>query len=55
MARANKEYKSLNCKIDKGVSDKLEKFITDTKMSKTATVERALTEFIEKYNQTGKI
>ena len=55
MARANKEYKSLNCKIDKEVSDKLEKFIADTKMSKTATVERALTEFIEKYNQTGKI
>lgn len=55
MARTNKEYKSLNCKIDKEVSDKLEKFITDTKMSKTATVERALTEFIEKYNQTGKI
>lgn len=55
MARANKEYKNLNCKIDKGVSDKLEKFIEDTKMSKTATVERALTEFIEKYNKTGKI
>lgn len=55
MARANKEYKNLNCKIDKEVSDKLEKFIEDTKMSKTATVERALTEFIEKYNQTGKI
>lgn len=50
MARASKEYKNLNCKIDKEVSDKLEKFIEDTKMSKTATVERALTEFIEKYN-----
>lgn len=30
-------------------------YIEDTKMSKTATVERALTEFIEKYNKTGKI
>ena len=55
IARASKEYKNLNCKIDKEVSDKLEKFIEDTKMSKTATVERALTEFIEKYNKTGKI
>ena len=55
MARANKEYKNLNRKIDKGVSDKLEKFIEDTKMSKTATVERALNDFIEKYNKTGKI
>ena len=55
MAQKTKDFKSLNCKIDKEVSDKLEKFIEDTKMSKTATVERALTEFIEKYNQTGKI
>ena len=55
MERASKEYKNLNYKIDKEVSDKLEKFIEDTKMSKTATVERALTEFIEKYNKTGKI
>lgn len=55
MARQAKDFKNLNCKIDKEVSDKLEKFITDTKMSKTATVERALTEFIEKYNKTGKI
>lgn len=55
MARASKEYRNLHCKIDKEVSEKLEKFIEDTRMSKTATVERALTEFIEKYNQTGKI
>ena len=41
--------------IDKEVSDKLEKFIEDIKMPKTATVERALTEFIEKYNKTSKI
>lgn len=50
-----KEYKNLNCKIDKSVSDKLEKFITDTKLSKTATVEKALEKYINKYNKTGKI
>ena len=55
MARQAKDFKNLNCKVDKEVSDLLEKFIEDTKMSKTATVERALTKFIEKYNQTGKI
>ncbi len=55
MARANKEYKNLNCKVDKTVSDKLEKFIEETKLSKTATVEKALTEFIDRYNKTGKI
>ena len=48
-------YKNLNCKIDKSVSDKLEKFIADTKLSKTATVEKALDEYINKYNKTGKI
>lgn len=50
-----KAYKNLNCKIDKSVSDKLEKFTVDTKLSKTATVEKALVEYINKYNKTGKI
>lgn len=54
-AMANEAYKNLNCKIDKSVSDKLEKFIADTKLSKTATVEKALEEYINKYNKTGKI
>lgn len=52
---SRKEYKNLNCKIDKSASDKLEKFIADTKLSKTATVEKALEEYINKYNKTGKI
>lgn len=52
---ANKAYKNLNCKINKTISDKLEKFIAETKLSKTATVERALEEYINKYNKTGKI
>lgn len=52
---ANKAYKNLNCKIDKALSDKLEKFIQDTRLSKTATVEKALDVFIERYNKTGKI
>ena len=55
IARASMEYKNLNCKIGKEVSDKLEKFSEDTKASKTANVDRALTEFIEKYNKTGRI
>ena len=52
---SRKSYKNLNCKIEKSISDKLEQFIADTKLSKTATVEKALEEYIEKYNQTGKI
>lgn len=52
---SRKEYKNLNCKIDKSVSDKLEKFIADTKLSKMVTVEQVLEEYINKYNKTSKI
>lgn len=52
---ANKAYKNLNCKIDKALSDKLEKFIQETRLSKTATVEKALATYIERYDKTGKI
>ena len=55
MAQKSKEFKNLNCKIDKEVSDLLEKFIEETKLSKTATVEKALMMYIEHYNKTGKI
>ena len=46
-----KAYKNLNCKIDKSVSDKLKKFVADTKLSKNATVEKALEEYINKCNK----
>lgn len=55
MARQTKESKSLNCKIEKETFEMLEKFIQETKMSKTATVERALIEYIQKFKKTGKI
>ena len=50
---SRKEYKNLNCKIDKSVSDKQEKFIANTKLSKTATVKKTLDECINKYNKTA--
>ena len=52
---ANKAYKNLNCKIDKSISYRLEKFVQDTRLSKTATVEKALAAYIERYDKTGKI
>ena len=55
MARQGKDSKNLNCKVDKKVSDLLEKFIEDTGLSKTATVEKALRMYIEHYKKTGKI
>ena len=55
MTRSPKAFKNLNCKIDKEISDLLEQFISKTRMSKTATVEQALKEYIERYNKTGRI
>lgn len=52
---SRKAYTNLNCKIDKSISNELEKFIADTKLSKTATVEKALEEYIGKYNKIGRI
>ena len=55
MARQAKDFKNLNCKVDKEVSDLLEKFIEDTRLSKTAKVKKALKMYIEHYKKTGKI
>lgn len=49
------QYDVLNCRLDKDVSDKLAKMVADTGLSKTRIVNRALKEYIEKYNKTGKI
>ena len=49
------QYDVLNCRLDKDVSDKLVKMAVDTGLSKTRIVNRALKEYIEKYNKTGKI
>ena len=53
MAQKSKESKNLNCKVDIKVSDELEKFIEETKLSKTATVEKALMMYIEHYKKTA--
>ena len=55
MARQAKDFKNLNCKVDIKVSNELEKFIEETNLSKTATVEKSLMMYIEHYNKTGKI
>lgn len=54
MAQKSKEFKNLNCNVDIKISDELEKFTTETKLSKTATVEKALMMYIEHYKKTGK-
>jgi len=50
-----KDFKNLNCKIDKSISNLLEQFVEQTRMTKTAAVENALQMYIEHYNETGKI
>lgn len=42
MSRSIKSYKTLHCKLDKATADKLDEYVEKTKMSKTATVEKAL-------------
>lgn len=55
MPRQQKDVKVLNCKINKTVSDSLDEFIEHTGMTKTSTVEKALTEYIDRYKKTGRI
>lgn len=55
MPQHKKDFKLLNCKIDKKIAEDLEKFVADTGLSKTITVEKALAKYIEHYNKTGKI
>ncbi len=49
MRTKTKDFAMLNCKLDKKISDRLEKYCDDTRLSKTATVERALEEYLNKY------
>ena len=42
MPQHKKDFKLLNCKIDKKIAEDLEKFVADTGLSKTITVEKAL-------------
>ena len=55
MAQKRKDFRFLNIKLDKPISEKLEKFTEKTGLSKTANVENALKAYIEQYNKTGKI
>ena len=55
MPQHKKDYKLLNCKLEKPIADMLDKFIEDTGLSKTVTVEKALKAYLEQYEKTGKI
>ena len=54
MANKPKDFEYFSCKMDKNVSDALEKYCTDSRMSKTAVVEIAITEYLEKQKKSKK-
>ncbi len=55
MPQHKKDYKLLNCKIEKGIAEQLEHFSKETGISKTATVEKALKRYFEQFEKTGKV
>lgn len=55
MPRIKKEGCFLNCKIEKEIADKLDRFNKETGISKTATVEKALKRYFEQFEKTGKV
>ena len=55
MAKQRKDYKNINCKIEKSIVDKLEKMCDKTKLTKTAIVENALLMYMQHYDKTGRI
>ena len=46
MARKKKEYANVGIKMEKSVSDKLDKYCEESGMSKTAVIERAVKSYI---------
>ena len=48
MSRPSKDSKALNIKIDTELYKQLEKYSTDTRLTKTAIVELALEEYLKK-------
>lgn len=55
MSRKPKDYKYLNIKLDASISKTLQKLSEDTRIPKTAIVERALLEYFKNYSKTGKL
>ena len=55
MPQHKKDFIPLNCKLDKEIAEELEKFTKETGLSKTATVEKALKNYLGEFEKTGKI
>lgn len=53
--RKSKDFEYFSCKLDKSVSQMLEKISMETGLSKTTAVERAVKAYYEQYKKTGKV
>lgn len=54
MPRLKKESKVLNIKLEKSISDKLERFCEETGLAKTVAVERFLDKCLDEYFKKEK-
>lgn len=55
MPQRKKDYKLINCKIEREIAERLEKFTEETGLSKTVSIEKALIRYLDNYDKTGKI
>ena len=55
MAREQKDGRFLNCKLPGTLMDKLAAYHQDSRVPKTAVVEIALTEYLDKVYPDGKV
>ena len=54
MARKPKDQEFLHCRLDKTLSQQLTSYAEETKRTRTAVVEMALTEFFQKNKEKEK-
>lgn len=55
MGRKTKDSVPINLKLDKKVSEKLNKICEETGLTKTAVLENAVEHFFDYYSKTGKV
>ena len=55
MARQLKDSRSVCIKMDERIAQRLDEFVNKTGLSKTATIEKSVQFFLDRYEKTGKI
>ena len=55
MSMPKKEYIRISLRLDKDVAEALEKMANETGITKTAIIEKSVMQFVDNYNNTGKL